>query len=375
MRLIAASLLAFTLAAGSAASAEEEVVTGPLPQVFDVAAMPLVALYRDEFEAAWAGDCSGLRLMAPYHPAQGVEIPPDTRPPAEIAVTVQMLDRGLCVDFDPVRATLYLERRYAGPPADLRFAADLAWRYWHGFGAERDRAEARRLFDIGLLGTVHLRGADSAYATHTPLGRPLPPYAAEAARFIQAQITDPDTRLGYARALALGGPGLLPAGHSEGIAMPEAAYELFFSFDSVEAHLEMARLSEQGVPYFDEPMQWTLNLWFAASCGNPEAISKLHDHFLTDRADPREAFVVVFWLLTRLKHPPELAAVAQPHEENPEFVARVLSVIDRRVSSEASGYQEKTAQAPREGSEAWAVTTLAKSVLDGTACTLEPQPE
>lgn len=382
MRLISALLLALALAAGPAMAAEEETVTGPLPRVFDVAGSPLLAPYSAAFEAAWAGDCSELLAIAPYLPADGEEIPPKMRPPEQILVTIQMLDRGLCLDFDPGLAAYYLERLYAAPPENLRYAADLAWRYWHGFGVERDRAKARRLFDRGLLGTLHLRSGTPAlrgtlpvFKEETRLGFPLPPYAAESAAHIQDRITDPATRIDYARALALGGPGLLPDGHSKAPALPIAAYDLFFSYDSVEAHLEMARLSEEGVPYFDEPVQLTLNLWMAASCGNPEAISKLQHHFSTDRAEPREAYVVVFWLLARLKHPPELAAVVQPYEENPEFAVRVLSEIGWRISSEASGHQEKTAQAPREGSEAWAVTMLATSVLDGTACTLESKPE
>lgn len=127
----AALCLALSLAPAmdpARAETDAPIAGEPLPLRFRIAGVHAFETYRQDIRAAWRGDCEA--LMAAVDPTR---LPPETMDhPDEdglrLTVAIEMYDRGLCVPFDPSRATALARWRIERFPDDSAAALEFAWR-------------------------------------------------------------------------------------------------------------------------------------------------------------------------------------------------------------------------------------------------------
>lgn len=241
-----------------------------------------IAPYRDEFMAARdaeetgpAAACDRLRAAVRPDVAPGGDLGLGPvrfafwKDWPRIQALVEMLDRGLCVAADPVEATRLLSEYLEAK--QYQAALDLAWRYWHGFGAEQDLARAHALIRIGLIGMPERYPHDATQPQRTQLGRLLPLYANQVAGWI-AERTDRSLFEFVAQVAETGVE--FPDG-STVPATPNLAKSVINSRlfnNDLEANYQIGLMVRRGVFGVSAKEFWDLGVTYAAQCGHIPAI-------------------------------------------------------------------------------------------------------
>ncbi len=182
-----------------------------MPKTFDLEPLGGFDIVREALRNAMDGDCTKALEMAQF-------LKPGGQNPERLAseinviptISLHMQDRALCASFNPEWGTRYFESFIRDIVPKARENTELAWRYWHGFGAALDREKARTFFDIGLLADFS-RYDHPYFETLTPvLGYPLPDYARRIAGWIKERLAVKDSRIRFLVDLAKGGGSTLP---------------------------------------------------------------------------------------------------------------------------------------------------------------------
>lgn len=324
MRLIAALMLAFTLAAGNTVVAEEELVTLPLPKVFDLSEHPnLERDWGDAIRAAWAGDCGPVLERANLIPSKYRfdGIPEGVRINRIPYLSLQMLDRGICTDTDPERVTRYLHD-LAERPFSREILTDLGWRYWHGYGVSQDRERARRLFDEGILGAFFVYNDPEWGRVSYALRYPLPNYARRAADHISARLETPEGRVAFALDIAVGNPAVLPEGHYP-VAYTFIADRILDRENTPEASYHLGRLIVEGVLSAERAYPWEFPLKDAANCLHRPAIDLLLTAYRSAEDHPSAAWNALTFLYY-------LEALGEPISDDIAYFEALSSDTDPR---------------------------------------------
>lgn len=295
MRFFVAALLLLAASAFSLPLQAEDQISRPMPERFDPSYSGSADTYIDALKAAWAGDCSPALELAKFIPPKYSE---ETLPEGILyapMLSLHMLDRAICVDFDPERVTRYLSTYIPTEFAPHSVQIDMGWRYWHGYGVPQDREKARRLFDIGLIADW-TRFDDPNFAEVAPImGYPLPSYAKNVAAWILDKLENPETRLAFLIDVARGGGTSLPPGRPPTRNADTASVFLKY-MDTTEALYARGILGKHGLLDWFENQDWLENLEAAAFCFHSGAFLALKEYFMNGDREQIQPWRALQWL-------------------------------------------------------------------------------
>ena len=203
------------------------------------------------YEKALAGDCGS--LLAMIRPDDADPPPPPgargTWQSDRALVLGEMLDRALCVPFDPVAAAGHFERALDFYGTADEAAGVLGWKYTYGHGVARSDEEAKRYLDrfllhLGVFSAVPEGNTESLYALLD--GRSLPPRLTIGMAWLRHEMRTMEGRMALIRNLDQGKGEFFDG---EVVAIDKAAIRsiLISMDDTEEGILATVDLFEQGV--------------------------------------------------------------------------------------------------------------------------------
>lgn len=338
-----AAILACALGLAGVARAQDapvviDGVAQPIPVDERLAAGFGAKRWRDDMAKAIAGNCSP--ILERIAQEQG------GRDWNDVWAKAELLDHGLCLEFDPAAAFKTLETMEEYEPGKVAL-----WRGWKGYyGHGLPKADVKsvkqdflryllsitwQVIDLEKFVPEQVSPNLDAQLLADLGARPVPPMLAEGVAWLKVQLSDRQKRLDLAQAMLWGG-GVYADGTPVPIIAPSRDVELFLSTlvrQDVRANVVRARARMQGIATSRDGNVYT-DLYVAARCLDLDAILYLIRFSLSGEYDVRISPVEAgMWVkvarglgvaeatLAKAVGAAELPARSGPYKDVPELLS------------------------------------------------------